>query len=229
MKGLSRSFFCKNIISTFLIFIFSISVNGQTGKDTLKTNGIRLGFDFGGFAAGLAKISNQKMEFSGDVGYKKMFFVGELGFGTKNEKNELYNYKQQGYYARLGIDKNLLKGDDALFVGMRYGFSYQRHQADGIKISDPYWGSIDGSSIPASDFSVHWLEGVGGIKVKLFNNFYMGYTLRLKIKFYNSNYGEYQPFTVIGFGKPDKSVQAGMSYYIFYKIPFNKKKQGKKK
>jgi len=216
----------KFYILFFLIPFLCVSQNikAQTGKDTIKTNGIRLGFDIGGFGAGLANISNKKMEFSGDVGYKKLFFVGELGFGSKNEKNELYNYKQQGYYARLGIEKNLLKGDDALFVGMRYGLSYQRHQASDILIKDPIWGDITGTSIPVSEFSVHWLEGVGGIKVKLFHNFYMGYTLRLKIKIYNSDYGDYQPFTVIGFGKPDKSVQAGMSYYIFYRIPFKRKK-----
>ncbi len=77
----------------------SQNIVAQTGKDTIKTNGIRLGFDIGGFAAGLTNVSNKKVEFSGDVGYKKMFFVGELGFGNKNEKNDLYNYKQQGYYA----------------------------------------------------------------------------------------------------------------------------------
>lgn len=208
----------------FIAIFFSHCTIAQTGRDTIKTNGIRLGFDIGGFAMGLANVSNKKMEFSGDVGYKKLFFVGELGFGTKNEKNDLYNYKQQGYYARLGVEKNLLKGDDVLFVGLRYGFSYQRHQADGILITDPYWGSVSGTSIPVSEFSLHWLEGVGGIKVKLFNNFYMGYTLRLKVKIYNSDFGEYAPFTVIGFGKPDKSVQAGMSYFIFYKIPFKRKK-----
>ena len=215
----------RELVFLFSFFFFlSSTAFAQTGKDTIRTNGIRLGFDVGGFIIGLAKISNQKTEFSADVGRKKLFYVGELGFGTKNEQNNLYDYKQQGYYARIGVERNLLKGDDALFVGMRYGFSYQRHQAANILISDPYYGSQPGNSVPVSEFSVHWLEGVGGIKVKLWRNLYMGYTLRLKIKVYNSDYGEFLPFTVIGFGKPDKSVQAGMSYSIYYKIPFKRSK-----
>jgi hypothetical protein len=206
-----------------LILLISQQAFAQNGSDTLVTDGLRLGWDIGGTVMGFAKVSNQKFEFSADWSKKNRFYVAEIGFARKNQQQESYDYAHNGFYTKLGIEKNTRKGDDALFVGFRYAFSMQTYQTKNITIKDPYWGVVTAENIATRNLQLHWLEGVGGIKVKFWQNFYMGYTVRVKFKAYFSSFGDYQPLTILGYGKPDKSVQLGMSYYIFYKIPFTKK------
>ena len=195
----------------------------QLAQDTLVTNGLRLGLDVGGLAIGLAKASNQKLEFSADWGRKNTFYVAEAGFARKNTLKDNFNYVQNGFYTRIGIEKNTRKGDDALFFGFRYAFSLQTYETKDILINDPYWGTVNGPGIPPRNLQLHWLEGVVGLKVKFWKHFYTGYTVRVKFKARFSDFGAYPPLTVLGYGKPDKGVQVGLSYYVFYKIPFSKK------
>ncbi|MBC8111099.1 MAG: hypothetical protein H7Y04_08585 [Verrucomicrobia bacterium] len=201
-----------------------IPAKAQTqASDTLVVDGLRIGLDVGGLAFGLAKFTNQKFEMAVDVSRNKIFYVAEAGFSSRNVRKDIYDYSQSGVFLRLGIEKNMFKGNDALFIGARYAVSFQNYETTNILIKDDYWGNFSAGSIPKSSFNLHWIEGVSGIKIKMFRNFWMGYTLRLKIRIYNSNDAEYQPFTLLAFGKPDKNVQVGFSYYVFYRIPFSKK------
>ncbi len=212
----------KFIISLSLV-LFSLSGWGQGGRDTISTNGLRLGFDLGKVAYFfLTDNQHRGVEFSADVGYKKVVLVAEAGFSYIIEDQPLYNYTSNGLYGRLGVESNLLKGgDDVVFIGGRYGISQFSYQATNITIEDEFWGQYNGS-FPKENFMAHWLEGVGGVKVNIFSNVFIGFTGRLKIRVAQSSDRELPPLYIPGFGRGAGRTVVGLSYYIFYRIPFIK-------
>lgn len=212
-------------IFSFLIFLAAIPLQAQTltEKDTVLSTGIRVGVDVAKIANYfLTNKTNRAYEGVVDVGYKKLLFVAEGGYArldiTRPEPE--FSYQSSGLYGRLGVEKNMLKGgDDAIFYGARYAYSNFSYQADKIVITDPYWGSFV-TNIPANHASAHWVEGVGGVKVKAIQNIYLGFTIRFKIKFIENGYKEIKPLQIPGFGNAEKRSAFGLSYYIFYRFPF---------
>jgi hypothetical protein len=207
-----------------LLFLLNLPLLAQLPADTLRTNGIRIGFDVGGFGLGLAGVSNRKIEFSGDVGFRNLFLVAEAGLGSRREDKDIFQYRQTATYLRIGIEKNVMKGNDALFFGGRYAVGLQQYEIKNLQVNDPYWGAYNLADIPPRSFVIHWLEGVAGMKVRLWRNFYTGYIIRAKIKISSPELGLFPPFTLVGFGKADKNFQLGLSYYLYYRIPFATKK-----
>ena len=85
-------------------------------------------------------------------------------------------------------------------------------------LGDDYWGG----SVPFSHLgmkgSVQWLEIVLGVKVRIYKNFNMGWSVRMKYKTKAST-GEYgNPWYVPGYGK-FKSNNMGITYSLIYKLP----------
>jgi hypothetical protein len=196
----------------------------QTPADTVLTNGIRVGVDIGKIAYYfLTDKAHRTLEFSGDVGYKKVLFVAEAGYSSiRMERVDTfnYNYTSNGLFGRIGVESNLLKGgDDAIFVGARYGISQFNFAASTILIADSLWGDYKGS-FPKQNATAHWLEGVAGVKVNIFNNVYLGFTGRIKFRIAASKYEMLDAIHIPGFGRADKNIMMGLSYYVFYRIPF---------
>lgn len=197
----------------------------QTAQDTVLTNGVRIGVDLGKIAYYfLTDKAHRTFEASADIGYKKLVFVAEAGLSNiKLEKVDTFSYTSNGLFARIGLENNLLKGgDDVIFIGARYGISRYSFAADKILIPDAYWGNYIGS-IPVQNGMAHWLEGVGGVKVNVLSNIYIGFTGRLKVSLAQSKYNELDAVFIPGFGKADKNILVGLSYYVFYRFPFKEK------
>ena len=72
--------------------------------------------------------------------------------------------------------------ENMIYIGMRYGVSSFNHTLNSYKIYDPtnYYGeNIVISGEKFSGLNASWLEVVGGIKAELFNNLYLGFSVRL--------------------------------------------------
>ncbi|QHT68655.1 hypothetical protein GXP67_19395 [Rhodocytophaga rosea] len=215
-------------ILTSLLLVLQVTAFAQTAReDTVLSNGVRIGVDLGKIAYYfLTNKGHKTFEASADVGYKKVVFVAEAGFSNITlEKTDTFNYSytSNGLFGRVGVESNLLKGgDDAIFIGARYGVSRFSFAADNILIYDEYWGSYN-EPAPKQNGMAHWLEGVGGVKVNVFSNVYIGFTGRLKVKIAQSKYNGLDAVFIPGFGKADKNIMMGLSYYVFYRIPFKEK------
>ena len=69
---------------------------------------------------------------------------------------------------------------------------------------------------------MHWFELVAGVKVNIYRNFNMGWTIRMKYKI-SASVNEYaDPWYVPGFGKY-KSSNIGITYSLIYKLPIQTK------
>ncbi len=210
---------------SLLLFLPFYGVRAQSispKADTVLSNGVRIGFDLSRLS--YYYLTNQKFrsfEVSGDVGYKKMLFVVEAGNATIKKEDSLFNYRSNGYFARIGIERNLLKGgDDVVFYGARYAMATFNFESD-FRIPGGVWSDYQGI-IDRQSFTAHWAELVGGLKVLVWRNIYFGFTTRIKVKVGfkgNENLGA---ITIPGFGNSSKNNAVGFNYYIFYRIPFKK-------
>jgi hypothetical protein len=157
------------------------------------------------------------------MSYKNILLVGEAGYSMFNINNEYYTYNSNGLFARLGMEHNLLKsgGDNYIFVGARYGISQFSYQASDIVVTDEYWGdfSIDSDR---QNVLAHWGEAVGGVKVNIFGNVFLGFTARFKLRIAQSNYAQVNPLLIPGFGNPARRNTMGFNYYLYYLIPFKR-------
>ena len=119
-----------------------------------------------------------------------------------------------------------------LYAGLRYAFSSFKYDVSTMPADDPIWGDVIGNpsledgywggSVPFSHLgmkgSVQWLEIVLGVKVRIYKNFNMGWSVRMKYKTKAST-GEYgDPWYVPGYGK-FKSNNMGITYSLIYKLP----------
>ncbi len=160
----------------------------------------------------------------------------ELGYGSSDTWGEtgIY-YKAQAPYVRIGMDYNTMANkkekNSFLFVGARYGFTSFTYDVKNAPLTDPIWGDdivppledgIWGGSI---DFNhtgmkatMHWIELVGGIKVQIYKNFNMGWSIRYKFKASASVSENGNPWYVPGFGKFNSST-LGITYSLIYKLP----------
>lgn len=197
----------------------------QNGADTIRTQGIRIGIDASKIAYYfLTNNTNKTLEFSADMSYKKLLLVGEAGYSLLDIKKETYTYSSNGLFARVGIEHNILKagGDNYIFVGARYSIGQFSYQASNILLVDSLWGETTKAS-DKKNVMAHWGEAVGGVKVNVFDNVFLGFTARFKLRVAESDYGEVDPLLIPGFGKPIRKNAMGFNYYVYYLIPLRKK------
>jgi hypothetical protein len=213
------------ILSLNLFLHCSQAAHAQNEVDTVRTYGVRIGVDLGKVAYFfLTNQTNRTLEFAADMNYKNILLAGEAGFSMLNIDKQNYNYTSNGVFARVGMEHNLLKngGDNYIFVGARYGISQFSYQVADIVITDQYWPGYNVASDQQSVMA-HWGEGVGGVKVNVFSNVFLGFTARFKLRIAQSDYAQVDPLLIPGFGNPAKRNAMGFNYYVYYLFPLKKK------
>ncbi|NJM80872.1 MAG: hypothetical protein HC854_16945, partial [Flavobacterium sp.] len=76
--------------------------------------------------------------------------------------------------------------------------------------------------------SASWIEVVGGMKAKIFNNFFMGFSLRLNYLVADKKPENFDNLYIPGFNRTyDGKFGAGLNYTLSYFIPIYKKTKTK--
>ena len=234
-----------------LKYIFSIGLlcvsflgNAQS-KDTTKVlfperYGLRLGADLHKIARSFYEKDYRGFEIVGDYRLTKRFYLaGELGNEDKTIDDDRLNFTTKGTYFKVGFDynsfENWLDMENMIYVGMRYGVSSFNHTLNSYKIYDPtnYYGeNIVISGEKFSGLNASWLEVVGGIKAELFNNLYLGFSVRLNYLVSNKRPEGFDNLFIPGYNRTyDGKFGAGFNYTLSYFIPIykkNKKSEEKK-
>ncbi len=172
---------------------------------------------------------NERMGFeaTADMHVKGNFFaVAEAGWLRVDlDRDTAYHYKSNGFYAKVGIDYNMLKSrrphsNDILYFGFRYGFSIFTQEVEDITIPGYYWPDVTGQSIPRSTLNAHWVELLLGVKAEVLKNFYVGLTFRFKVKFISPKDDYSTPYLIPGYGSGGTGYALGLNYYVSYNIRF---------
>ncbi len=157
------------------------------------------------------------------------FPVVELGLGFCNHKNGNTNikYETSDPYFRVGLDYNILKDkyqSNILYVGARYGFSFFNFNISGPDIVDPIWKVKEPFSYSNINSNSHWIEFLAGVKIKLWHNIHMGWTIRFK-HLLSSGKSQYcEPYYIPGYGTTVSSSTWGGSYSIIFDLNLFKQK-----
>ena len=147
-------------------------------------------------------------EVGAHFGLKRKFFPAvELGLGQSDHRDERYgfHYKVHSPYLRVGIDYNLNKNrhsHNRYFVGVRYGFSSFIYDLDGVTITDNYWtGQKYEINEKGVKSNAQWGELLFGIQSQLWKFVHLGWTIRYKARFQESEGQAGRAYYIPGYGK----------------------------
>ena len=207
-------------------------------NDTIpvKTNryGVRVGIDLYKLTRALYDKDYKGIEFVGDYRLtKKYFLAAELGNENKTTDDDRLNFTTKGSYIKAGFDynayENWLDMENIISIGMRYGFSTFNQQLNSYRIynANPYFGEapVIASGQKYDGLTASWIEVVAGVKAKVFNNVFLGFSLRLNRLVTNKEPENFSNLYIPGFNRTyDGSFGVGFNYTVTYFVPIYKKK-----
>lgn len=230
---------------SLLLLLFSVVVMGQNSsvkeqskpKDTIKKTdryGLRVGLDISKLARSFYDKNYKGLELVGDYRITKNNYIAlELGNENKTTDDTRVNFTTKGSYIKAGFDHNFyqnwLNMENMIHLGLRYGASTFSQELNTYKIYDTstYFPTVPAvvSGTKYDGLSAQWIEVVAGIKAKLFNNLYAGFSVRMNYLVSQSEPENFANLYIPGYNRTyDGSFGAGWNYTISYFIPLYKKK-----
>lgn len=201
-----------------------------------KTNryGLRVGIDLFKVTRALYDKDYKGIEFVGDYRLtKKYFLAAEIGNENKTTDDTRLNFTTKGSYLKAGFDyngyENWLDMENIISIGLRYGFSTFNQELNSYKIynANPYFGEMPAiaSGEKFNGLTASWIEVVAAVKAKVFDNVFMGFSLRLNRLVSNKKPGNFDNLYIPGFNRTyDGDFGVGFNYTVTYFIPLYKKK-----
>ena len=196
--------------------------------------GLRVGVDLYKLTRGLYDKNYKGIELVGDYRLtKKYFLAAELGNENKTTDDDRVNFTTKGSYLKAGFDynayQNWLNMENIISIGLRYGFSTFNQQLNNYRIynANPYFGEtpIIPSGQKFDGLTASWIEVVAGVKAKVFNNVFVGFSLRLNRLITNKEPENFSNLYIPGFNRTyDGSFGVGFNYTVTYFVPIYKKK-----
>lgn len=225
-------------IFSCLFFCFPFLLFAQEAEDdTVSTSKIansghqvRLSFDASKLL--LNQLAENRIAYEGAVDYylnKELYAVADLGLGSSVIDYPDLKYKTNNSFLRLGLDKSLFvrkrPQDWGIgFFGFRYGLAMiNRNEAK--YTTDDGWGGITSGTIAADNFSAHWFELTGGMKLELIKGVFAGWTVRAKFLLNQKALGDLKPAYIAGYGPGEKATAFDYNFYISYGIRWPSKKK----
>jgi hypothetical protein len=219
-----RRIFASFISLPLLVTVLTANLSAQ---DTITVPlRIKAGIDIAGpvIYAANKNILNTEVFFSADLSEKKAVYLS-AGFLDYKFSQYNYEYLNKGAFLKAGLDFNLLKPEKAADkywagVGLRYGITVFNSEYPSFS-QDNYWGNTV-SSISKSTHWAHFLEISPGIRTQIFSNISMGWNISMRMLIYSGSGKDLKPIYLPGFGNAQKTVTAGVSYYLVWSIPYKK-------
>jgi hypothetical protein len=212
-----------------LLLCFPLAVNAQkkiTEWDkSAKPTGIRFGTDVISVIRIPTDESFNGWEASADIDFYRYFLTAEIGNWSRNYTSANETYANDGTYWRVGVDANFLKKDpekNMLFLGVRYA-SGDFNETLTINQNDT-WNTTN-YVLTNTGTQANWFELTGGIRIKMWKYFWLGYTARYKFALSTNEKGLMKPSDVPGYGSTDGANTWGFNYQLFFRIPLPKKQQ----
>lgn len=228
------------ICSLFLCTVVSAqsdSIVDSTTDDSDKIKlkyGLRIGGDFGKLIRTSIDEDYTGFEIMADFRLKKkLYLAAEIGFEEKNTITNFLDITTTGSYIKGGIDLNMyenwLNMDNMIYAGFRVGASTFSHDLNSFQVYsiDQYWAPqlTSNNKQEFTGLTAFWGEVILGIKTELFNNFFMGLNVQLKVSVTQTIPDNFDNVYIPGFGKTfdTSAIGAGYSYFLAYRIPLYKK------
>ena len=196
--------------------------------------GLRVGVDLFKLSRGFYDKNYKGIELTGDFRWsKKYYLAAEIGNENKTTVDDRLTSNSKGTYLKVGFDYNMYENwldmENIISVGLRYGLSSFSQELNSYKIynAHPYWGELP--AVPASEqfngLSASWIEVVTGLKAKMFNNVFVGFSVQLKTLVTNKKPNGFDNLYIPGYHRTyNGNFGIGVNYSVSYLIPLYKKK-----
>ena len=153
--------------------------------------------------------------------------IVEVGYGKVNTLSDAtdIHYKTSAPFFKIGADYNFFYNKPHLpgylFGGLRFGFTSFVYDVDAPIMTDSNYGGI--IQVPFSYHGVNttakWLEIVGGMKVKIYKGFCMGWSVKYKKRLSYTKHENTEPWYIPGYGE-NAATGFSVSYHLMYNLPF---------
>ena len=202
----------------------------QRETDTLKQKfyprAIRFGTDILALVKSAVVSGYGAYELNADVDFGKYYLAVDRGRVQRDYTiSNGGDYHMNGTYWRVGWDANLLKQDpdrNMIFLGIRYGWaSFQETMS--IAVKDQVFGDHT-KDLVNPNVRAAWAELTGGLRIRMWNQIWMGYTARFKFAPSVKGSDAFETYEIPGYGLRAESLYWGFNYQVFYKIPFKRQK-----
>lgn len=229
MKSLS------NIVLSIVFCLFVLQGFSQQPADTaamakeetkekpdFRPEAIRVGIDLSRLLINVTDPDQTSYELNADLSLHKYLLSADWGTATNHHFADGLDYQTSGRFFRAGADINFIpesKNRNAFFLGLRFGRSNFEEKLNTTHFI-PGWDTL--SVNPERRATARWFEGVGGLRARVWNNFYLGYTLRYKFGLKAKNENSFIAYEVPGFGVAGDGNKFSFSYHLLYRIPFRK-------
>lgn len=193
-------------------------------KDKFLPTGVRIGTDLISIAKSQLQDNFSGWELNADVDIYRYLLEIDYGKSSRSYPGDSSSYSNDGNFWRVGLDANFLTRDEdrnVFFIGLRYGRARYSEQMSIIP-RDENWGDGERHSFSNNNLTANWLELNGGLKVKIWQSLWLGFTGRFKFGLNQNTSNPMLTHDVPGFGRTDKETYWGFNYYVFFKIPFRK-------
>lgn len=224
-----------------ILILLSSSIIAQEKKtDTLilpsknERYGIRFGVDLLKIARTVYDKNYKGFEVVGDYRLtKKYYLAGEIGNENKTTNDDQVNFTTKGTYFKVGFDynahENWLDLENMIHLGLRYSVSSFSQEINTYNIysTNPYWGEVPvlPGEAKFDGLSAQWLEVVVGMKTRVFDNVFVGFSFRMNKLFSNKKPGGFDNLHIPGFNRTyDGDFGVGFNYTVSYLLPIYKKK-----
>lgn len=224
----------KYIINSLVILCVCLGYT-QEKKDSVsypQRYGLRVGLDLNKVARAFYENRYTGMEISADYRIAPSYYIaGEFGQESKFTADEQLNFNTQGSYFKVGFDynayENWLDMENMIYIGMRYGATTFSQTLEKYRIYDrniyfpEQWVTTNQKQ---SGLSAQWLEFVVGVKAKLFNNLFLGFSARVNRMITQQKPENFDNLYIPGFNRTyDGDFGVGFNYTLSYLIPIYKK------
>lgn len=235
-KHISKYFF------SLILVLFSLQLIAQNkkSKDSLTIPpkidryGLRVGLDLFKLSKSLYNKNYKGLELVGDFRISKNYYLAsEIGNENKTTNDDQLNFTTKGTYLKVGFDynahQNWLNLENMIYVGLRFGISSFNQEINNYKVynSDPFFNEPNTVIVNQKfdGLSAKWGEVVAGIKTKVFDNVFVGFSLRGSNLFSNKKPAGFDNLYIPGFNRTyNGNFGVGFNYSVSYFIPVYKKK-----
>ncbi|MBW3517953.1 DUF6048 family protein [Flavobacterium sp. NKUCC04_CG] len=222
----------KYIISLGFVCLSSIG----SAQDTItpfypQRYGLRVGTDLYRAARNFYDKDYNGFEIDADYRLSKRWFAAaELGKEKITKDEDQLNFTTNGSFIKVGVDfnahQNWMDLENMIYAGFRYGFSSFSQNLNSYTIYSPnsyFDKTLETPNKKFSGLTAHWLEFVAGIRTRIFDNVFLGFSVRLNGLVYQKEPENFENLYIPGYNKKySGGIGVGMNYSISYLIPLYK-------
>lgn len=208
----------------------------EVKKDSIPVKkeryGLRVGVDLFKLSRSFWEDDYRGLELVGDYRLTRRHYIAaEIGNENKTVDDDQLNFTTKGTYIKAGFDynsyENWLNMENIISIGLRYGVSSFSQTLNSYQVynPNPYFGEspVVESGEEFKGLSAQWIEVAIGMKAEVYDNIFVGFSLRLNRLLSQKVPNNFDNLYIPGFNRTyDGDFGVGFNYTVSYFIPLYK-------